>query len=222
MNKLFEISHKGHTNDNNGNTKQSIINAINLNYDMIEIDIQLCKTGEIILHHDIYIGDKYVYESTYDEITNIDKSIVQLSDVLTIITLYNKPIYFDLKGKGPIAYNLIKLLDSMNINYSNMWMGSFNYNHLIDLIIFRNDNRCYKLGLITSNNFSFNVLYEIKYNLDFIAIDWQIVNNKFIEECHSYNILLFVYTCKNTDELKFICKNINSDGIITNITPFLI
>ena len=78
MNKLFEISHKGHTNDNNGNTKQSIINAINLNYDMIEIDIQLCKTGEIILHHDIYIGDKYVYESTYDEITNIDKSIVQL------------------------------------------------------------------------------------------------------------------------------------------------
>ena len=43
MNKLFEISHKGHTNDNNGNTKQSIINAINLNYDMIEIDIQLCK-----------------------------------------------------------------------------------------------------------------------------------------------------------------------------------
>ena len=217
MSKFYEISHKGHTNDNHGNSKKSIIEAINFNYDMIEMDVQLCKSGEIILYHDVYINNKYIYELSYEEIHAFDSSIVKLSDILTITDTYNKPVYLDLKGKGPIVYKLIQLLDGMNINYNNIWIASFNYNHLIDLILLRKENRSYKIGFITSNNFSFNILYEVKFNLDFIAIDWQIASKKFVDECHHYQTLLFVYTCKNINELTLITTNINPDGIVTNI-----
>lgn len=217
MSTFYEISHKGHTNNNHGNTKQSVIDAINFNYDMIEMDVQLCKSGEIILFHDIYISGQLIYQLTYDEIRSFNPTVVSLKEVLEICYNYNKHVYLDLKGKGPVVYKLIKLLDSININYNKVWIASFNYNHMIDLILLRKEDRDYNIGFITSNNFSFNILYEIKFNLDFIAIDWQIVNKKFIDECHHYNILLFVFTCNNQDELNLIFNKLRPDGIVTNI-----
>lgn len=217
MCKFYEISHKGHTNDNNGNTLESIIEAINLKYDIIEMDIQLCKSGDIILYHDIHIDGKLIYDMTYEEIYTTNSRITTLRDVLYIINRHSRHVYLDLKGKGPIVYKLINLLDSLNINYNNIWIASFNYNHLIDLILLRKDLRTYKIGFITSNNFSFNILYEIKFNLDFIVMDWQNASKKFVEECHHYQILLFVYTCNSYNEFKLISYIINPDGIVTNL-----
>ena len=59
---MLYIAHRGHSfqNKTNENKIEAIKNAINLKYDGIEIDVQLCKTGEIVLFHDIYIDDLFV------------------------------------------------------------------------------------------------------------------------------------------------------------------
>ena len=58
------------------NSIKSINNAILNGFNYIKIDIQLCKDGNIVLHHDLFIKDKLVSELTYKEIKGIDNEII--------------------------------------------------------------------------------------------------------------------------------------------------
>ena len=50
------------------NTIESIQGAINRGYDGVEIDVQVCLTGELVLFHDLYDGDEFISSLTIDEI----------------------------------------------------------------------------------------------------------------------------------------------------------
>ena len=72
---MIKIAHRGYCVPSNGyhhrykdNSVESISNAIHNRFDMIEIDIQLCKSGEIVLTHDDKINDSYVKDMDYKEL----------------------------------------------------------------------------------------------------------------------------------------------------------
>ena len=44
---------------------------------MIELDIQLCKSGEIIVFHDLEINDNMISQLNFDELLEIEKEILQ-------------------------------------------------------------------------------------------------------------------------------------------------
>ena len=53
---MLKIAHRGYSDKYKDNTLEAFEHAVRNHFDMIELDIQLCKSGEIIVYHDIIIN----------------------------------------------------------------------------------------------------------------------------------------------------------------------
>ena len=97
--------------------------------------------------------------------------------------------YLDLKGSDKLSYELHSLFTKMNIDTTNIWMASFNLNH-IDIL---NKINKYNLGLISENNYTLDMLTYLtsKYNLKFIAFGWTVLNKNTIQFLKSKNLYLY-------------------------------
>ena len=123
-------------------------------------------------------------------------------------------LYFDLKGENKLAYELHSFIVKNNIDTTNIWFGSININHLE---ILSKKGVDYKLGLITSNDFTIDILYYItsKYNLKFVCFHWLILNKNIIQFLKSKQIDTLCYTLNNENK-DFILKY-DLNGIVSDI-----
>ena len=204
MNNLetIKIGHRGYSKNFKDNSIQSFKACINNNFDMIELDIQLCKNDSIVVYHDIYLNHNKICELDVNFLKK--KDIITLNDFFDSINSNEIKIYLDLKGDTKLSYVLNNFFNlhknNKNINLKNIYIASFNLNHLDILNEF---NTSYNLGIITCNNFTKDILslLFIKYN-----------NLKFIQD---HNIDVYVFTQKNEYDETYI-KSFNVNGIITN------
>ncbi len=212
---VIKIAHRGYCNNANSNTLQSIQDAIDNNFDMIELDIQLDKDNKIILHHDTYYKNNRINTLSYKELKAEQPYITLLSTLFKEIDYKKIKLYFDLKGCDKVAYELHSLFIKMNIDTTNIWMASFNLKHIE---ILRNKNKDYKLGLITANNYTLDILSFIisKFNIIFVAFDWEILHDYSVRYLQNRRVQVFVYTIDTNTILNFI-EPYNVDGIVTDI-----
>ena len=54
------IGHRGYSSCFIDNSRESFENAIHIGFDMIELDINICKSGELIVYHDLFIFNKLI------------------------------------------------------------------------------------------------------------------------------------------------------------------
>lgn len=211
---MLKIAHRGYTQDYNGNTLNAIKSAIDNKFDMIELDIQLDKYNNIILFHDIYLNNRLVNTLSYREIKYEVPDLLTLSQFFSQIDYKNIKIYFDLKGDNKLGHELHSFLIKQSISISNIWFGSFNLQH-IDIL--SKKDRPYKLGLITMNNYTPDILSFIvaKYSLKFVCFDWSILNSGIVGFLRNMNVLVFFYTL--TNENKYFLEDISIDGIVSDI-----
>tara|TARA_B100001287_G_scaffold275949_1_gene285151 strand:+ start:4031 stop:4678 length:648 start_codon:yes stop_codon:yes gene_type:complete len=211
----LKIAHRGYCNNYISNTLNSINDAIDNNFDMIEIDIQLDRNNEIIIYHDTYYKNKKINKYSYDELKYELPELLLLSELFKKIDYENVKLYLDLKGGDELVVYLHNLFLKLNINTLNIWMASFNLNHLE---ILKNFNRSYNLGLITENNFTLPLLSSMlnKFRLQFIAVNWEMLNKNSIDYLHKNNVKVFVYTIKDISTLDFL-KPYKIDGIVSDV-----
>lgn len=210
---MIKISHRGYCVDAKENTLKAIQDAIK-SFDMIEIDIQLDKDNNIIVFHNTFVEKLYIYSLHYKEIKTQYPELLLLKDLLKNIEYKNVKLYFDLKGENKLADELHSFIIKNNIDITNIWFGSFNINHLE---ILSKKELDYKLGLITNNDFTIDILSYIssKYNLKFICFDWLILNKNIIQFLKSKQINVFCYTLNN--ENKNFIFDYKVDGVVTDI-----
>ena len=214
---ILQIAHRGNSQYYKDNTNQAITSAIIEGFSMIEIDIQICKTGEIIVFHDTYIKDKMIEDMSYSEIIKCCNDILKLEEVFDISGISNIKLYLDLKGSLSLVNAIIKFLNCNripNINIDNLYIASFNLEHIKLLYDYFPD---ITYGFITGNNFDSNIYYSIlqrKY-IKFFSICWTMLNNKTCAILHGMGIKIFTYTCENDTILNKILRY-NIDGIVTN------
>ena len=201
----LNIAHRGYKFKDN--TIEAFENAIKNSFDMIELDIQLCKSGEIIIYHDIVINNKYILDITLDELRKFD--IITLDEFFLKIDITKIKIYLDLKGCDELADVLLKKLK--DINTTNIYIASFNRKHLCKLY-----NKNLKLGFITDNCFTNNEIDILTKNLNFISLEWSSIDKDMINYCKSKNLIIFIFTIKNIEEFKLISK-FNVDGFVSDI-----
>ena len=216
---MIEIAHRGYSYLEKDNTINAFKSAIEAQFDMIETDIQLCKSGEIIVYHDIYIESNLISDLTYSQIISYDKTIITINELFKLVDINHMKLYLDIKGDERIIDVLLKFIKNNVFNFKNLYIASFNRMHL-DLL--KNTNLGLKLGFITDNKF----IYEDSFNskeldilmegLHFISIDWVMLEQNIINYCHSRNKLVFSYTLDTIKKLKFFIKY-PIDGIITNL-----
>lgn len=211
----IKIAHRGYCGKSTSNTLESINDAIKYGFDMIELDVQLDRDNQIILYHDIHYKDKLIKDMSYAELVSKQPGIVTLSTVMRVIDYKKCKLYLDLKGSNVLAAILDRFFLENEIDTRNIWLASFNVNHIHYL---SNTTKKYNIGLITSNNYTMDILSDItnKYSLSFIAFDWTMLNYNTVQFLRNKNVNVFVYTIRSTDMLKFI-EPYNVDGIVSDI-----
>ena len=214
---ILQIAHRGNSHYYKDNSKQAITSAIIEGFPMIEIDIQVCKTGEIIVYHDTYLKSKMIEDMSYSEITLKYNDILRLEEVFDIPGILDVKLYLDLKGGLSLVHAIVKFLKSTKmswINFDNLYIASFNIEH-IDQIYKHIPNISY--GFITGNNFDSLLYYSIlrRPYIKFFSICWTMLNNKTCSILQDIGVKIFTYTCENDTILEQMLRY-KIDGIVTN------
>lgn len=204
---MKNIAHRGYSLNYKDNSITSIKQAINRKYDGVEIDIQLCRTGEIVLYHDIYIKTHFVSELSLKELKLL--GVVSLEDVYRIIpSIKNTLLLLDIKGNDMEVVNVLKKkYDKMSSE--NVIFCSLNRNIIYDLPSYFKKCSTFEIAF-RQNEYEF-----ITHGLYAIMVHWTCLDDLFIDYCQKKNIKVFTYTHKEEKELEYM-KKYNIDAIITN------
>jgi len=210
---MLKIAHRGYSEIYKDNTLEAFTEAIIHNFDMLELDIQLCKDNKIVIFHDKYLNSKLISDYTLEELEEQD--VLSLSKFFNLIDNYKTQIYLDIKGIDlnivPILIQLLKNTEIVNIK--NIYVASFN--RKITEELYKSKLRFY-IGYITDSNYT-NIEWDILIrNVDFISINWEVLDSNTIEYLQHYSKIIFVHTCTNKQVLNEI-KKYNIDGIVSNI-----
>lgn len=162
MRKIQKIGHRGAKGHLAENTLESIRKAIDLKVDAVEIDVHLCKTGELVVIHDFTVdrttnGEGEVSEKTLDELRSLliegKYRIPLLTEVLDLIEEKCR-INIELKGNNTAAETSRIIRDYVtgrSRSYSDFIVSSFQWNELFEVL--KIDTNI-PLGVLTETNVS--------------------------------------------------------------------
>ena len=201
------IAHRGLGSKYKQNTVESIHDAIQCGYHGIEIDVQLCKTGEIVLAHDIYLEDGFIKDMSYEDLK--PRGICTLHEVYDRMP-YIKDVLLLLDMKG----DDVALVDSLMNFYKNrparnVTMCSFNRKLLYTLPPY------FKKGSTFECRFHHTEYDHILRGLSVVIIHWTCLDHDFISYCKRLCLPVYTYTHKTDKDLEHIRK-FDIDGIITD------
>jgi len=207
-NRVMYIAHRGVSRKLKDNSVESINLAImSTLYDGVEIDVQLCKSGEIVLYHDINLNGHFIKDLNYDELKMYD--IVSLEDLYKRVQFIRKNIILiDIKGD---EYNIVHALGEFFkfMDTSNIYFCSFNAPLVKQLDRRFNKGRTFECLFHPSE-------YEmITRGFDMVMVHWTCLNALFIDFCKTRDIAVFTYTHKDPIELQYMLSY-DVDGVITN------
>jgi glycerophosphoryl diester phosphodiesterase len=201
------IAHRGYSIKYKDNSIEAIREAIHREYDGIEIDVQICSTGELILHHDVYLGDSFVIDRTLEELKG--EGICSLREVYDQVPDIKKTLLIvDIKGNN---YNVIKALSTFYEKEPtrNVFFCSFNRKLLYGL------PREFQKGTTVETVFTNEEYDMITQGLSVVVLHWTCLDHYFISYCKMKDIKVYTYTHKEDKELEYMYRY-NVDGIITN------
>ncbi|MEX2054162.1 MAG: glycerophosphodiester phosphodiesterase family protein [Candidatus Colwellbacteria bacterium] len=125
MNDLIKAAHRGASGDYPENTLLAFEEAIKQGASLVELDIRLCKTGELVVIHDATVdrmtnGRGIVADLTLQELRELEigqgQRICTLEETLDAIDK-RVSINIEMKGKGtarPLADTLVEYIDKKN------------------------------------------------------------------------------------------------------------
>lgn len=221
---ILNIGHRGAKGHIAENTIASIHKAIELGADGIEIDVFLCKSGEIVLFHDKTLekltnGDGNIEDKNLEElrklkVLNSSYSIPTLEEVLKSI---GKDVFLniELKGRNTAegSLNLIKkYIERNKIEFNNILFSSFNWEELKDL---RSLSDKVQLALITEQDPLLAIDYALKLKAVAINPNYKDLNEQIISKINEKGLKIYTWTVNSKIQIDRL-KVLNVNGIITD------
>lgn len=210
---MIQIAHRGYSDKYGDNNIESFLEAIRCGFDMIEMDIQLCKTGEIVVFHDTYVNNCSIVDYTLKELN--EKNIITLESIFNAIKInHHIKIYLDIKGSGDVIYPLIDMLRNhfSQMQLRRIYISGFNRNFVKSLL---ESKLPVCIGLTTENMYDKEDLDYLTKNMNFVCLHWTALNHENIDMLHQKGIIVYSYTCKDAFILQYM-KQYKLDGIVTN------
>jgi len=209
---MLKIAHRGSSDLYGDNNMISFYEAHLTGFDVIELDVQLCSTGQIVVYHDTYINQKFVANTPFEELKLFN--IPTLNDVFNAFVKTNIKLFLDIKGNHQVIYPIIDLIKEF-FSYEDMnrlFISGFD-RFFVDIL--HNANLNVHIGFTTSNSFSLDDLPLITKHCSFVCIDWTALNHYSISLFHNLGLLVFSFTCSNNFILNHM-KSFQLDGIVSN------
>ena len=213
---ILSIAHRGYSSKYEGNTWKAFKNVRRKGFDMIELDIQLCKSGEIVIYHDLFLKNKRISNLTFSEIKKKKKSVITLREFFEYFDSSSQPVYLDMKGGDELAHRLFCFLKTYAIDINNVLCCSFNKKH-IDFLKLKIPEL--KVGFIIHNILTPRELENYIDNINYLIIEWTMLDKEMIKYCRLKDVGIFTYTMNGIDSFNHI-KNYDIDGVISNYRLF--
>ena len=203
------------------NTLLSFKKAIKLGVDMIELDVHLCKSGELVVIRDKKVdrttnGRGLISKKTRTELKKLNAGKRQKIPLLSeVIDLVNKKIKINIEIKDKQAIPLVNqiIVDSVKKrwNYSHFLVSSFSQNILLKL---KKINSKIRLGIIVSRS-PVRIARYSKLGFYSVHLKKNIVNKKRVMKSHEKKLKVYVWTLDDIDKIKKV-KSLGVDGIFSN------
>jgi glycerophosphoryl diester phosphodiesterase len=216
---VLRIGHRGAAGHEPENTLLSLNKAVELGCDMTEIDVHVCKSGEVVVIHDEEVfrttnGTGFVSQMTLDELKSLDagkgEKIPTLKEVLK--TLKGRiQLNIELKGEGtPIPVH--RILENSGWSKDEYLLTSFNWNMLDE---YRELDRQARLGPLAHINAFHAARYAVKIDAYCVNPLHHLCRKTFITKTHKKGLKIFPWTVNDPLDIEKM-KDYEVDGIISD------
>eukprot|EP01129_Flabellula_baltica_P012012 TRINITY_DN535_c0_g1_i1.p1 TRINITY_DN535_c0_g1~~TRINITY_DN535_c0_g1_i1.p1 ORF type:complete len:313 (+),score=64.88 TRINITY_DN535_c0_g1_i1:979-1917(+) len=215
------VGHRGACGTEPENTLRSFAKALDLGVHGIELDVHICKSGEIVVIHDETVdrttnGSGTVSEMTLEELQALDAGGDRIPTLNEVFDLVDQKVFInvELKGLGtakPVA-DLIASYKRKGWSEDRFFVTSFKHDLVSEFKYYAPTISC---GLLLrAEMLGFAAMAE--------AMDMQAVvthrhglSRELIIDAHSRGLKVMVYTVNDQEEINLV-KEWKVDGIITN------
>ena len=217
------IGHRGAKGHVAENTLPSIAKAMELGVDGIEIDIFLCKSGELVVFHDKKLdrltnNHGYIESLEYDSIKKI--SVLggyKIPTIVEVLKLIDGKVFLniELKGSGtalPTHKILTPIIKQKKWTADQFIISSFDWEELKN---FYRLNQEVPIALLTSDDPLDALPLARELNAQAINPDFESLNKKNVMKIQQAGFKVFPYTINDPKNIKKMLT-FEVDGIITD------
>ncbi|WP_220463224.1 MULTISPECIES: glycerophosphodiester phosphodiesterase family protein [unclassified Colwellia] len=221
--KILKIGHRGAMGHEPENTLRSFKKALALNVDAIELDVYVCKTGELIVIHDDKVdrttnGIGYTEDKTFVELRQLDAGKGELIPTLEeVLDLVDKSVIVNIELKGRstaiATYQVIdKYIKEKGWSELDFMVSSFDHHELNK---FKHLYPQIPIGVLLEGVPLSYADCAVELNAQSINLSLDFINQDFVDDAHQKGLQVYVYTVNDYDDIAKV-KKLNIDGIFCN------
>ncbi|MES2545977.1 MAG: glycerophosphodiester phosphodiesterase family protein [Bacteroidota bacterium] len=225
MHKILNIAHRGAKAYAPENTLSAFQKAMEMYADGIELDVHLCKTGEIVVIHDFTVdrttnGSGTVSSLTLSELKTLkinstpEEAIPLLTEVIALLPA-SCLINIELKGKElakPIMELIEHCVSKENRVYRQFIISSFDWVSLMDIHL---ANPKIPLGVLTELDLELALAFAKFIEAQSIHAYFHLLTKENTEKIQKEGIQVFAWTVNEIEDIQKI-KSFNVNGIISD------
>ncbi len=220
---MIVIAHRGASGTQPENTLAAFKKAVKLGAEMIELDVHLCKTKELVVIHDARVnrttnGHGFVSHKTLLELQELDagngENISTLQEVFDLIKGKIK-INIELKGKGVVTetVKLIKhQIESKNQIANDFIISSFHHSQLKE---FHSLMPEVPIGVLYEHHPEGYLKLAEELHASSINLSIKHINEKLVQEIHQNDLQVWIYTVNSEEDFKAM-QAMGVDAVFTN------
>lgn len=225
MTKILNIGHRGAKAYEPENTIPSFQKALQLNADGIELDVHVCKSGELVVIHDFTVdrttnGTGAISDLTLSELKQLRiNGCIEIPTLDEVLTLFNKKHLINIELKGSDTAELVCDCIDRNVredkfDYQNFIVSSFQREELARVA---NYNVKVPLGILTQASVEQALEWAEEFSAIAIHPHFSLLTTENVALTRQKGYQIFTWTVNEFEDIERV-KSFGVNGIITDFS----
>lgn len=221
--KPLVFGHRGFRGKYTENSLQAFKQAVSLGVDGVELDVWVCKTGELVVFHDrtlerLTSGKGNIFDKTFNELRALklpnNEQIPTLSEVLAQIK-HACVVNIELKGPNTaksVAQVIQTFIQKHGWHKQDFMVSSFNHPELIK---FHKLMPQIPFGPIIDGLMLGKAKFAQAMGADYLVINFEYASQALVHDAHKRKLKIYAYTVNDSVDIANMQK-LKLDGIISD------
>jgi len=223
LKKILNIGHRGAKGHEPENTLLSFQKALDLKADGIELDVHVCKTGELIVIHDFTVdrttnGSGAISELSLPEIKSLKiNNEIEVPTLEEVLDLVDKKCLINIELKGrhtakPVSHLIEKYILEKDYSYDDFIVSSFQREELEMMFSI---NPKINLGVLSQASVTQALQWANAFSAKAIHPHFSLLTQHNVQKAQEQGFKVYTWTINETEDIERI-KSYNVNGIITD------
>ncbi|HNP31763.1 MAG TPA: glycerophosphodiester phosphodiesterase family protein [Flavobacterium sp.] len=214
---MLKIGHRGAKGYVAENTLASFQKAIDLNVDGIELDVYLCKSGELVVIHDDTIDRTTSGKGFVKDFSAQDLATFGIPTLASVFELVNRKCFINVELKAyetadKVAELIEHFVSEKNWDYADFVVSSFDWNAL-QQVHFLNDK--IRIGVLTNTDLDLAMAFAKFIKAYSVHPYYHLLTTKNVRQMQSKKFKIYPWTVNEPEDIIFV-KSLQVDGIISD------